>query len=108
MTRRVIIQDFVEDLNYHLILLDITQVNKEVLRERLKKDHLNKLWRLDDAEFLYVENCDYQGEEIERTDGSYYKLKDYIDEDGFSLYLLKYDESTSDFYYEVEVDEHND
>ena len=107
MTKRVIIEDFVEDLNYELILLDITQVDKEVLRSRLKKDYLNKLWRLDDAEFLYVENCDYQGEEIERTEDCCYKLKDYIDKDGFSLYLLQYDESTSEFYYEVEVEGEN-
>ena len=78
-----LIQDFVEDLNYKNILLNLQHVNKARLKSKLKEDMLNKLYRLDDTNYLWVENCDYQGEEI--VDES--DVKEMIEE-GFVEYNL--------------------
>lgn len=80
-----LINDFVEDLNYNNILLDLKHIDKEKLKQKLKEDNLNKLWRLENANYLWVENCDYQGEEIETQED----LKEMIDDD-YVLYSLYY------------------
>ena len=87
------IADFVEDLNYHKIILNLNELDKDLLCKRLEEDQLNKRWRLADAKYLYVENCDYQGEEIETEED----LKEILEE-GYVLYDLKCDESG--YYYE--------
>lgn len=59
-----LIEDFVEDLNYRKILLNLQFVDKKHLKQKLIKDNLNKVYRLEKSNYLWVENCDYQGEEI--------------------------------------------
>lgn len=80
-----LIQDFVEDLNYNNILLNLQFVDKEQLKAKLIEDTLNKVYRLENANYLWVENCDYQGEEI-FDEGD---VKEMIEE-GFVEYNLYY------------------
>lgn len=89
MRDRIYIDDFCEDLNYQGIILFIANVDIENLRARLKKDDVNKLYRLDYAlkvddpsrkYFIYVENCDLQ-------DLSF-PVHEYILEEGYHVYVL--------------------
>lgn len=49
------------DFNYELIAFDISDVDKEALRNKLDEDNINHLWELDDAKYIAIENCDLQG-----------------------------------------------
>ena len=87
------ITDFVEDLNYHKIILNLKHIDKGYLEQRLRNDALNKVYRLAEAQYLYVANCDFQGEEIEVPED----LEDMVTE-GYSVYDLMCDEHG--YYYE--------
>lgn len=86
----VMINDFVEDLNYRRIVLDVSNVDKNQLKDRLIEDKLNKVYRLDQAKYMYVENCDFNGEEIE-------DIEDFL-QDGHKLYTLLYHDMVGYFY----------
>lgn len=108
MAKRFYINDFVEDLNYKSIILYITEeVNITMLREKLKKDYCNKLYRLDFAldkeredkrNFFYIANCDFQDLD--------YPIHEYIagDVSGiYNVYRLYYDEAADKFYVSVDL-----
>lgn len=89
-----IINDFVEDLNYQKILLNIQFVNTEQLKARLEKDNLNKIYRLENAKFMYIVNCDFNGEEIKGAED----LCDFIVNAQYKLYFLRYNNLDGYFY----------
>lgn len=82
------IDDFVEDLNYQKILLNIKYVNKEQLKARLEQDDLNKIYRLENAKFMYIVNCDFNGEEIETEKD----LLDFVTDEKYIIYDLFYND----------------
>lgn len=58
------IKNFIDDLNYHNIVLDITEVDPVSLRQRLNKDYVNHLYEMDEdrhIQYIHIENCDLQG-----------------------------------------------
>lgn len=91
MSKRIYINDFCEDLNYRGVILYIGNVDSAALLEALKRDRVNKLWRLDYAlkavkdgckNFIYVENCDLQNLD--------YPIHEYFEE-GYDVYVLHED-----------------
>ena len=104
--RRVIITDFVEDLNHRLITLYIgDDVDRDRLEERLEEDDCNKVYRLEGClndpcsssrRFFYISNCDFQTLD--------YPVYEYVADEGFNVYILHYDVSAGVYYYDVEVD----
>lgn len=58
------IDDFVEALNYHCVILHIDEsVSRSELKDALNKNQVNHMSRFDDAwddKFFYIENCDLQ------------------------------------------------
>lgn len=101
--RKIIITDFVEDLNHRLIILYIgDDVDVEHLRRRLNEDNCGHLYRLDYClttelgkyrRFFYISNCDFQDLD--------YPVYDYVADDGFSVYVLHYDKEAGVYYYNV-------
>ena len=55
-----LINDFL-DYNYENIVFDITGVDKDDVKQKLLKDHVNHLYELDDAKYIAIWNCDLQG-----------------------------------------------
>ena len=55
-----LIDDFL-DYNYENIVFDITGVDKDDVKQKLLKDHVNHLYELDDAKYIAIWNCDSQG-----------------------------------------------
>lgn len=105
--RRVVITDFVEDLNHRLIILYIgDDVDVEHLKKRLEDDVCNKVYRLEycladggdtsRTRFFYISNCDFQNLD--------YSVHEYVIEDWFNVYVLHCDKMTGEYYYDVEVD----
>jgi len=88
-----LIEDF-NDFNYENIAFDITGVDKDALRRRLKFDYVNHLWELDNANYIAIWNCDCQGFKRE------YDI--YFDSDAvaYSLYKLIHKPSDNTWYYE--------
>lgn len=91
MRKRIYINDFCEDLNYHGIILYIGEVDDIALFKTLERDMVNKRYRLEYAlndpndsrrNFIYVENCDLQNLD--------YPLHEYIEE-GYDVYILHED-----------------
>ena len=89
------INDFVEDLNYKAIILYVGNVDAKRLMERLDKDDVNKLWRLDYVinekdltmkNFMYIENCDLQNLD--------YPIYEYMESDmgGYNVFVLHEDD----------------
>lgn len=67
MNERIYINNFCEDLNYQGVILYIGNVKYQTLLEALKRDMVNKTYRLEYAatksdmarrNFIYIENCD--------------------------------------------------
>ena len=87
-----LIEDFVEDLNYNNMVLDLKHINKIDLYRKLKKDNLNKIRRIADSDYLWVENCDFQGEEI-NNEKDLQEMRD----DGYVVYCLYYAEGIGYF-----------
>lgn len=82
------ITDFVEDLNYTGIILDIQGIDKVALKQRLAKDYVNKLYRLDDVSLIAIENCDIQDFRLEELESEYYDHQVttlYQDENGYYI-----------------------
>ena len=104
--RRVVITDFVEDLNHRLLILYIgDDVDVEHLKKRLEDDVCNKVYRLEGCindpssssrRFFYISNCDFQNLD--------YPIHEYVVEDGFNVCVLHYDEYSGEYYYDVEFD----
>lgn len=81
------IEDFI-DLNYQGIILDIRSIDKGMLEEQLKHDQVNKLWRLENTEFISIENCDLQDYELKDLGDQYYDhriLTLFQDETGYYI-----------------------
>lgn len=102
MSKRIYIDNFVEALNYHAVILYVGEdINLKHLREKLEKDYCNHLYRFeymldkvneDERRFFYIENCDFQ-ELI-------CPVHEYIIEDGYNVYNLQFDDGR----YFIEVD----
>lgn len=89
---RIYIEDFVEDLNYRKIILYIGDVGYDALLKKLKRDNMNKCYRLEYAttkedaslrNYIYVENCDLQDLCCPVTE--------YISDEGYTVYSLRID-----------------
>jgi hypothetical protein len=91
---RIYINNFCEDLNYQRVVLYIGNVNYDNLKKALSECYVNKLWRLDNARFIYIENCDLQ-------DLSY-PITECIEE-GYDVYILHEDEESGKFYVEEKL-----
>ena len=81
------IENFI-DLNYQGIILDIHSIDKGMLEEQLKHDQVNKLWRLENTEFISIENCDLQDYELKDLGDQYYDhriLTLFQDETGYYI-----------------------
>ena len=81
------IENFI-DLNYQGIILDIRSIDKGMLEEQLKHDQVNKLWRLENTEFISIENCDLQDYELKDLGDQYYDhriLTLFQDETGYYI-----------------------
>lgn len=59
------IKDFI-DFNYENIAFNITEVDQNILLEKLKHDYVNHLYELDGSHFIAIWNCDLQGFECDR------------------------------------------
>lgn len=105
MNNRIYINDFCEDLNYQGVILYIGNVNSVNLLRALKRDKVNKTYRLDYAlndpkdscrNFIYIENCDLQNLD--------YPVHEYFgdDEDTYDVYVLHEDE-VGKFYIEAKL-----
>lgn len=88
------IEDFL-DFNYEPIAFDISDVDKEKLRNRLGNDCVNHLWELDDAKYIAIENCDLQGFEtlediwFDRDRDGRYTLAQLVENgDGFGYKMI--------------------
>lgn len=86
MSNKVYINDFIQDLNYRQIALDISNIDFVNLKRRLKKDAVNKLYRVDNAiafgvSIIHIENCDVD----------YYHKKEDYKEESFKIYELNRD-----------------
>lgn len=56
-----LINDFI-DFNYQPIAFDITGVDREELRKRLRADYVNHLYELEETtKYIAIWNCDLQG-----------------------------------------------
>lgn len=88
---RIVIDDFVEDLNYSKKALFISaEIDGRILLDRLKQDQVNKLWRYHRfyekrlSCIMIIENCDL---DILSPSTEMFECVD----EGYSLYLLRFD-----------------
>lgn len=89
---KVVIDDFVEDLNYSKIAFEIDRkICYSYLYERLKKDYCNHLYELGRARHhvYMIENCDL----------NYYENVSTYFEEGYTVVHLEYDIKNNCFYY---------
>lgn len=102
MNNRFYIDNFCEDLNYKNVILYIGEVDSSRLLKALKKDLVNKTYRLEYAlndknparkNFIYIENCDLQNLD--------YPLHEYMEED-YNVYVLH--EGAGKYYIETKLD----
>lgn len=85
-----LINDFL-DYNYENIVFDITGVDKDAIKQKLLKDHVNHLYELDGARYIAIWNCDLQGFKRKReiyfdSDAPVYALAKLAKRDGRLLY----------------------
>ena len=85
-----LIDDFL-DYNYENIAFDITGIDKDDVKQKLLKDHVNHLYELDDAKYIAIWNCDLQGFRRKReiyfdSDTPVYTLAKLTKRDGELLY----------------------
>lgn len=89
--KRVYIHDFIDDLNYHAIVLYVDpEVNLDELLFKLTLDSVSHLYRFDcvrENRLFYIENCDLQDVTI---NSDWNELLDLISE-GHSILHLKKD-----------------
>lgn len=103
LRKRIYIEDFCDDLNYHGVILYIGNVNRTRLQAALEESHINKMWRLIFAlsdedpsrkNFIYIENCDLQNLD--------YPVHEYFEE-GYDVYILYEDEGAGKFYVKTKI-----
>lgn len=97
---KIIIENFVEDLNYRKIVLYVGNVDSSKLYSKLKRDDIGHLNRFDSITFnnlMYIENCDLQ--DVDTIYGNEFgNSLLYLIEEGYTVYSLQYD-STIDRYF---------
>ena len=79
------------DYNYENIVFDIAGVDKDDIKQKLLKDHVNHLYELDGARYIAIWNCDLQGFRRKReiyfdSDTPVYTLAKLAKRDGELLY----------------------
>ena len=88
---RVYIHDFVDELNYHAVILYVDpEVDLDELLSKLKEDLVNHLYRFNSVRenrLFYIENCDLQDIKI---NSNWNELLDLLSE-GYSVLQLKKD-----------------
>lgn len=102
---KIYINDFVENLNYRRVILQIGDVDSDKLLERLKKDRVNHLGRFDMVlgnKLMFIENCDLQDVDTENLT-EYGTSILYLLEEGYGIYPLRFDEETKKYYVELEI-----
>ncbi len=65
-----------------------TSIDKGMLEKQLEHDQVNKLWRLENTEFISIENCDLQDYELKDLGDQYYDhriLTLFQDETGYYI-----------------------
>lgn len=92
------IKNFIE-LNYDNIVLDVTNVNHDLLLQKLKEDYINHLYELDGAHFVAIWNCDLQGFEDDcdiylDTSSKTYRMAELVYQDNSWYYRFT---STDEF-----------
>lgn len=94
--KRVYIHDFIDELNYHAVVLYVdSEVDLDELRSKLEEDLVNHLYRFDSVRenrLFYIENCDLQNVTI---NSNWNELLELLNE-GYSILQLK--KSISGFY----------
>lgn len=87
---RVYIGNFIDDLNYHAVILHVDQdIDLDDLYIRLNDDNVNHLHRFDSVRgnrLFYIENCDLQDVTIEPT---WNELLELIENEYSVLHLKK-------------------
>lgn len=93
---KIYIHDFIDDLNYHAVVLYVdSEADLDELLSKLKEDLVSHLYRFDSVRenrLFYIENCDLQDVTI---NSNWNELLDLLSE-GHSILHLKKD--TSGFY----------
>lgn len=88
---RVYIHDFVDELNYHAVILYVDpEVDLDELLSKLREDLVSHLYRFDSVRenrLFYIENCDLQDVTI---NSNWNELLDLLSE-GYSVLQLKKD-----------------
>lgn len=99
------INDFVEDLNYHNIILYIGNVDTDKLLEQLENDyvnHLNRFGAVLENDLMLIENCDLQ--EVDTLDLTEYgNSLLYLLKEGYVIYSLKFDEETGKYFVDTNL-----
>lgn len=83
------VTDFI-DFNYKPVVFHLREVNKDRLREVMNSHYVNHLYRLDNAYYMSVANCDCQDYRSKRDvydqfdgEGTFYIILLHEDEEGF-------------------------
>lgn len=88
---RIYIRDFIDDLNYHAVVLFVdSETDLDELLSKLEEDCVSHLYRFNcvrENRLFYIENCDLQNVTIDRD---WNELMLLID-DGYSILHLKKD-----------------
>lgn len=103
---RIYIDDFVEDLNYHKVILYVGYVDPSELRSKLMSDETNHLYRftsiIESNSMFFIENCDLQDVDTEHSDEFGNSLI-YLISEGYVIYPLLYDTLNRRYYVETNI-----
>lgn len=102
---KIYINDFVEDLNYRKVILDISNVELLDLRLKLEKDRMNHMSRFDSVlenDLMFVDNCDLLDVDTDHGDEFGNSLL-YLIRDGYVVYSLKCDPHSKRYFVETNL-----
>lgn len=102
---KIYINDFVEDLNYKKVILDISNVELLDLSLKLEKDRMNHMNRFDSVlenDLMFVENCDLQDVDTEHGDEFGNSLL-YLIRDGYVVYPLQCDPHSKRYFVDTNL-----
>ena len=88
-----------QDFNYERVAFDLNFMDAELrkaLKERLKRDYVNHLYRMDNANYFAIWNCDFQD----------FKTVDdiYFDSDKYDYQLVRPCFQNGEWYYQFVED----